>query len=176
MWTAKTKQMSSLETCHIDIFWHSGWKKRIWKWGPRKTCQFTWSWTICSSSVSSMACSHTSDKHWEPWFDCADVLADKGLYTSCMYYGTFLPSYTGDLLRWIVFLQFSIKTCCEYSLAVPHRGTSNEYPQHMSSWRNKKKNVMKYSSLTRPLVHSWHWWFLYYQKYRSTELEEIFET
>ena len=25
-----------------------------------------------------------------------------------------------------------------YSLEVPHWGTSNEYPQHMFSWRNKK--------------------------------------
>ena len=26
-----------------------------------------------------------------------------------------------------------------YSLEAPHRGTSDEYPQHMFSWRNKKK-------------------------------------
>ena len=26
-----------------------------------------------------------------------------------------------------------------YSLEVPHRGASNEYPQHMLLWRNKKK-------------------------------------
>ena len=25
-----------------------------------------------------------------------------------------------------------------YSLEAPHRGASNEYPQHMFSWRNKK--------------------------------------
>ena len=25
-----------------------------------------------------------------------------------------------------------------YSLEAPRRGTSNEYPQHMFSWRNKK--------------------------------------
>ena len=28
-----------------------------------------------------------------------------------------------------------------YSLEVPHRGTSNEYQQHMFSWRNKKNIV-----------------------------------
>ena len=28
--------------------------------------------------------------------------------------------------------------CCGYSLEVPHWGTSNEYPQHMFSLRNKK--------------------------------------
>ena len=26
-----------------------------------------------------------------------------------------------------------------YSLEAPHQGTSNEYPKHMFSWRNKKK-------------------------------------
>ena len=28
--------------------------------------------------------------------------------------------------------------CCGYSLEVPQWGTSNEYPQHMFSWKNKK--------------------------------------
>ena len=28
--------------------------------------------------------------------------------------------------------------CCGYSLEVPQQGTSNEYPQHMFLWRNKK--------------------------------------
>ena len=28
--------------------------------------------------------------------------------------------------------------CYGYSLEAPHRGTSNEYPQHIFSWRNKK--------------------------------------
>ena len=33
-----------------------------------------------------------------------------------------------------------MKTCCGYSLEAPcgGGGTSNEYPQHMFSWRNKK--------------------------------------
>ena len=31
-----------------------------------------------------------------------------------------------------------MKTCCGYSLKVPQRGTSNVYPQHTFSWRNKK--------------------------------------
>ena len=29
------------------------------------------------------------------------------------------------------FCQFFIKTCCGYSLELPYRGDSNEYPQHM---------------------------------------------
>ena len=31
-----------------------------------------------------------------------------------------------------------------YSLEVPHRGTSNEYAQHMFSWRNKKNIIWNY--------------------------------
>ena len=30
--------------------------------------------------------------------------------------------------------------CCWYSLEAHPRGASNEYPQHMFSWRNKKNN------------------------------------
>ena len=28
--------------------------------------------------------------------------------------------------------------CCWYALEAPRRGASNEYPQHMFLWRNKK--------------------------------------
>ena len=36
------------------------------------------------------------------------------------------------------FSYFFMKTCFGYSLEAPQRGASNEYPQHMFSWRNKK--------------------------------------
>ena len=36
-------------------------------------------------------------------------------------------------LTFSLFLEENI--CCGYSLEVPHRGTSNEYPQHMFSSR-----------------------------------------
>ena len=36
------------------------------------------------------------------------------------------------------FSYFSTKTCYGYSLEAPYRDPSNEYPQHMFSWRNKK--------------------------------------
>ena len=36
------------------------------------------------------------------------------------------------------FSYFFMKTCCGYSLEAPRQGASNEYPQHMFSWRNKK--------------------------------------
>ena len=48
--------------------------------------------------------------------------------------------------------------CCGYSLETPHRGTSNEYPQHMFLWRNKKnypRIITKYSSLTIPLKYQY---------------------
>ena len=38
----------------------------------------------------------------------------------------------------IFFLFLHENICCRYSLEVPHRGASNEYPQHMFLWRNKK--------------------------------------
>ena len=39
----------------------------------------------------------------------------------------------------ISFLFLDENICCGYSLEVPRRGASNEYPQHMLSSRNKKK-------------------------------------
>ena len=36
------------------------------------------------------------------------------------------------------FLYLHENICCGYSLEVPRRGTSNEYPQHMFWWGNKK--------------------------------------
>ena len=38
----------------------------------------------------------------------------------------------------IFFLFLHENICYGYSLEVPHWGTSNEYPQHMLSWRNMK--------------------------------------
>ena len=38
----------------------------------------------------------------------------------------------------IFFLFLHENICCGYSLEVPQRGASNEYPQHMFSLRNKK--------------------------------------
>ena len=42
-----------------------------------------------------------------------------------------------------IFFHFSAQNIdCGYSLELPHRGSSNEYPQSMS--RNKKNNVYPY--------------------------------
>ena len=35
----------------------------------------------------------------------------------------------------------SMQTCCEYPLEAPQSDTSNEYPQHVHSWRNKLKII-----------------------------------
>ena len=37
------------------------------------------------------------------------------------------------------FLFLPKNICCGYLLEAPHRGTSNEYPQHMFLGRNKKR-------------------------------------
>ena len=50
----------------------------------------------------------------------------------------------------ISFLFLHENVCCGYSLEAPHWGTSNEYPQHMFSWRNKK-NIL----WIPPLIYSY---------------------
>ena len=46
-------------------------------------------------------------------------------------------------LTFFLFLEGNI--CCGYSLEVPHRGTSNEYPQHMFSLRKKEHICISFS-------------------------------
>ena len=51
------------------------------------------------------------------------------------------------------FLFLHKKICCGYSLEAPRRGASNEYPQHMFSWRTREHYpiiITKYSSLMIP--------------------------
>ena len=55
------------------------------------------------------------------------------------------------------FLFLHENICCGYSLEVPQWGTSNEYPQHMFLWRNKK-NINTFGLKKGPklvLVKSW---------------------
>ena len=51
--------------------------------------------------------------------------------------------FSQKLLIFYLFLYENI--CCGYSLEAPHRGASNEYPQHMFLGRNKK-NIYQYCS------------------------------
>ena len=44
--------------------------------------------------------------------------------------------FNQNLLMFFFFLHGNI--CCGYLLEVSYQGTSNEYPQHMFSWRKKK--------------------------------------
>ena len=45
---------------------------------------------------------------------------------------------TREVIFIIFFLFLHEDICCGYSLEAPWQGASNEYPQHMFSWRNKK--------------------------------------
>ena len=49
---------------------------------------------------------------------------------------TLWPFFSPKLLIFFLFLHESI--CCWYSLEAPNGGASNEYPQYMFLWRNKK--------------------------------------
>ena len=46
-----------------------------------------------------------------------------------------------DIHILIVFILLYENVCCGYSLEAPRRGASNEYQQHMLSWRYKKSVV-----------------------------------
>ena len=74
---------------------------------------------------------------------------------------------------WRIFYLFVCmytNTCCCYSLEAPHRGASNEYPQHMFSWRNKKKcqsfwlekNCLNGALIVVSFVLNWRLWTLYF--------------
>ena len=63
------------------------------------------------------------------------------LYISASYHNQKAQLQIRHLLNLkvlIFFLLLHENICCGYSLEAPHRGASNEYPQHMFSWRNKK--------------------------------------
>ena len=51
------------------------------------------------------------------------------------------PKTESFQIKILIFFIFLHKTDCEYSLELPHRGSSNEYPQSMFLSRNKKNNV-----------------------------------
>ena len=53
----------------------------------------------------------------------------------------------------IFFLFLHENICCRYSLEAPQKGASNEYPQHMYSWRNMKKYNLDIPSY----LEVWRW-------------------
>ena len=77
-----------------------------------------------------------------------------------------------------------------YSLEAPHWGTSNEYPQHMFSWRNKKKYYVDSPSylaqwrytfsliiaFTVNIFYNIHWfceWITHYEKHAYSNILTI---
>ena len=75
--------------------------------------------------------------------DCVTVKTDQNLDIVNMLKDAFQrcllgqPNYIAQD-NYVYFFISSQKTCCGYLLEVPRRGASNEYPQHVFSWRNKK--------------------------------------
>ena len=65
----------------------------------------------------------------------------------------------------IFFLFHHENICCGYSLEAPRRGASNEYPQHMFSWRNKKKSMW-----IPPLICSYVWNQVFFTSQTTTDL------
>ena len=52
----------------------------------------------------------------------------------------------------ILFLFLHENICCGYALEAPHWCASNEYPQHMFSWRKRKHIYLMPPHLSRPIV------------------------
>ena len=66
-----------------------------------------------------------------------------------MLYHMALDKMLFSVQKYWYFSYFSRKTCYGYSLEAPHRGASNEYPQHMFLW---KENYLPDSHLSRPML------------------------
>ena len=50
------------------------------------------------------------------------------------------------------FVIFHENICCGYSFEASRRGASNEYPQHVFSWRNKK-NISYFYKKKSPYLY-----------------------
>ena len=67
--------------------------------------------------------------------------------------------FTPKILIFFLFLHENI--CCGYSLEVLQWGSSNEYPQHIVLWRNRKKyEVDTHSYLDLCHIKSWNCLFI----------------
>ena len=59
-----------------------------------------------------------------------------------------------------LYLLLHKKLCCGYSLEALHKGTSNEYPQHMFLWKNGENHLKNYHQIL-PNNSSVHYdWYL----------------
>ena len=77
----------------------------------------------------------------------ASTAMSTSAYTDLKLYGLSTLHASSDKMLFfnpkvlIFFLFPHKKICCGYSLESPHRGASDDYPQHMFSWRNKKNII-----------------------------------
>ena len=126
------------EIRQIWIFF--GWQKKkgpyqeLWNsWWNSKWCRPDWATALGVTRPESalFACTVWSEK--------LIIATDKVLFSSEKY--------------WYLSYFSTKKICCGYSLEAPRRGASNEYPQHMFSWRNKKNNMW-----IPPLICSCDWY------------------
>ena len=90
--------------------------------------------------------------------------------------------FFGNQKVMIFFLFLHENICYVYSLEVPHWGTSNEYPQHMFSWRNKKNIWIPLLCVVMVmLLQIWRnscwcveWWWIALPSYLRLQTEKIY--
>ena len=100
----------------------------------------------------------------------------KGIFEQFWQSCTLLQIRDGIHIIFFLFLHKNI--CCGYSLEAPCWGASNEYPQHMFSWRNKKHistflmkkkcliwNYACISMVSWSPLSSWILYFLFINRY-----------
>ena len=73
----------------------------------------------------------------------SDMCAHWSSKSACAFHSSWwdVVFFKPKILIFFLFLHENI--CCGYSLEAPRRGTSDEYPQHMFLWRNKKNIYLK---------------------------------
>ena len=105
--------------------------------------QFTLPHFSCAWSISTKKCCRTQwgSNPWPPDHQLDAHPTEPPRQVICVVYVSFNIATDKALFSsekcWYL-SYFSMKTCCGYSLEAPQRGTSNEYPQHIFLWRNKK--------------------------------------
>ena len=77
----------------------------------------------------------------EEWFK--DYVKDLGVNICCISIALDKGLFFNQRVS-VFFLFLDKNICCGYSLEAPHRGASDEYPQHMFSSRNKKNKKTIY--------------------------------
>ena len=76
------------------------------------------------------------------------------LASLCLGYSMKIPLALGKICYQVIFLFLHKNIHYGYSLEAPHRGASNEYPQCMFSWKNKK-NINTFLVEKEPYLELW---------------------